>query len=52
MISPWSTDERKKRVDMKRKKMEIGQSLGHILSANRVSAKGNDDIYENTQFAK
>ena len=37
---------------MKRKKMEIGQSLGHILSANRVSAKGNDDIYENTQLAK
>lgn len=37
---------------MKRKKMEIGQSLGHILSVNRVSAKRNDDIYENAQFAK
>ena len=37
---------------MKRKRMEIGQSLGHILTANRVSAKRHDDTYENAQFAK
>ena len=37
---------------MKKKKMQVGQSLGHILSVNRVAAKRTDDIYENAQLTK
>ena len=54
-MKPWklwgAISNGSKRVAMKRRRMEIGQSLGHILSASRFSARRNDDIYENAQLA-